>query len=108
MNEQINITTFLELLNSDTENPLLEALRKLSEVGDPEAISEAKGPATLRFLVGLVHVGWVRIKLYVVTVVVENKIKEKNRRLPQQCQVHPCLDNTWHIGGSGHWWFLLK
>jgi len=47
MNEQINITTFLELLNSDTENPLLEALRKLSEVGDPEAISEAKGPQPL-------------------------------------------------------------
>ena len=47
MNEQVNISTFLELLSSDSENPLMEALRKLTEVGDPEAISEAKGPQPL-------------------------------------------------------------
>ena len=47
MNDQVNISTFLELMSSDTENPLVEALRKLSEVGDPEAIGEAKGPQPL-------------------------------------------------------------
>ena len=43
MNEQINISAFLELLKSDKESPLLEALRKLSEVGEPESITEPQG-----------------------------------------------------------------
>lgn len=47
MNEQINISAYLEMLDSDSESPLLEALRKLTEVGDPEAITEAKGPKPL-------------------------------------------------------------
>ena len=47
MNEQINISTFLELLSSDEESPLLEALRKLSEVGDPESITEPQGLGSL-------------------------------------------------------------
>lgn len=46
MNE-INIATFLDLLDSEDDSPLLEALRKLAEVEDPQALSEAKGPAPL-------------------------------------------------------------
>jgi len=47
MNE-LNIATFFELLNSDSgDNVLLEALRKLTEVQDPEAITEAKAPQKL-------------------------------------------------------------
>ena len=48
MNEQINITSFNELLNSEYEDDqLMEALRQLAEISDPQSIADAKGPTPL-------------------------------------------------------------
>ncbi len=44
MNEQINITTFTHALKSENdESRFFEALIKLTEVEDPQVISDAKG-----------------------------------------------------------------
>lgn len=48
MNQQMNISTFHSLLTADTEgDTLFDALRKLTEIKDPQEIAEAKSPQPL-------------------------------------------------------------
>ena len=48
MNEQMSITTFHELLNSDLdEGSLLDVLRGLTEVSDPSDFTAKGGPKPL-------------------------------------------------------------
>jgi hypothetical protein len=48
MNEQMNITTFHELLNSDLDKgSLLDVLRGLTEISDPSDFNMKNGPKPL-------------------------------------------------------------
>ncbi|UCG24230.1 MAG: hypothetical protein JSW55_19265 [Chloroflexota bacterium] len=44
MKPQINMDTFHEMLQDETaQSPLMIALKKLSEIGEPKSITEMKG-----------------------------------------------------------------
>jgi hypothetical protein len=48
MNTQIDMNAFSEMLKNETvENPLMLALKKLTEISEPKSITEAKGPQPL-------------------------------------------------------------
>jgi len=48
MNTQIDMNTFNEMLkNESATSPLMMALKKLMEIGEPKSITEAKGPKPL-------------------------------------------------------------